>query len=332
MEDLSEGLAEERLLHSLGDFGIAPATTTYAPVGFGDYHWKVTGADGRRWFATVADLEHKEHCGDGAVAALTGLRRAMDTAVALREREGLRFVVAPLRATNGETVVPLDARYALSVFPVVRGTPGHFGQKPTPQEHDQILDLLADLHSRTPPETTPMTVLDPAGRGGVDTAPREPVGEWRGGPFSEPARDLFAENVGLLHARLEEFDQLAEEVRRRGAPRVVTHGEPHLGNLILGDDGYLLVDWDTVGLAVPERDLSVLSDSPLTLARYAEVTGRTPDAAALALYRLRWSLVGVAEFITWFRGSHSRTSDTEAAWQGFTETLDHLLAPLKAEA
>ncbi|MGH3770033.1 MAG: hypothetical protein ACRDRW_01300 [Pseudonocardiaceae bacterium] len=83
---------------------------------------------------------------------------------------------------------------------------GHCGQKPTPQEHDQILDLLADLHSRTPPETTPVTVLDPAGRGSVDTALREPVGEWRGGPFSELARDLFAENVGLLHARLEEFD------------------------------------------------------------------------------------------------------------------------------
>ncbi|MGH3770032.1 MAG: phosphotransferase family protein [Pseudonocardiaceae bacterium] len=112
----------------------------------------------------------------------------------------------------------------------------------------------------------------------------------------------------------------------------MTHGEPHLGNLILGDDGYLLVDWDTVGLAVPERDLSVLSDSPLALARYAEVTGRTPDAAALALYRLRWSLVDVAEFITWFRGPHSRTSDTEAAWQGFTGTLDHLRAPLKAKA
>lgn len=75
---------EERLLHSLGDFGIMPATITYAPVGFGDYHWKITGADGGRWFASVADLEHKEHCGDGAVAALNGLRRAMDTAVRSR--------------------------------------------------------------------------------------------------------------------------------------------------------------------------------------------------------------------------------------------------------
>jgi aminoglycoside phosphotransferase (APT) family kinase protein len=41
-----------------------------------------------------------------------------------------------------------------------------------------------------------------------------------------------------------------------GAPwRVLTHGEPHGANVLLGEGGLSLVDWDTVGIAEPERDL-----------------------------------------------------------------------------
>ncbi|MFI1012774.1 phosphotransferase family protein [Streptomyces sp. NPDC020965] len=297
----------------------------YAPVGFGDYHWKVTGEDGRQWFATVSDLEHKEFCGQGAVAALQGLRQAMDTAVSLRGRGGLRFVVAPEVAIDGRSVVPLDARYALTVFPQVVGVPGEFAQKLTEDERDQVLDRLAELHSQEPPSTTPTTSLEPAGLGDIPTALAETDGAWPdGGPYSEPARKLLAEHADTVRARLADFETLVDRVRRRGAPLVVTHGEPHPGNLILGDDGYLVVDWDTVGLAVAERDLSLISTDPAVLARYTERTGRTPDRDALALYRLRWSLLDVAEFVEWFRGPHQRDEDTESAWKGFTETLGDL--------
>ncbi|MFC9126460.1 phosphotransferase [Streptomyces sp. NPDC057099] len=324
MEDLPEKLNQDILFQRLRDFGISTATSSYAPIGFGDYHWHITGDDGQRWFVTVSDLEHKEHCGQGAAAALRGLRRAMDTALHLSEQDGLGFVVAPRTTADGSSLLRLDPRYALTVFPHVDGRPGEFGQKLTGQEQDQVLELLAKLHSRTPPETTPHTDLAPAGLHGVHTALTELSGMWTGGPFSEPARELLAGQEATLRRRLSEFAELVARVRGRGAPLVVTHGEPHPGNLILGDHGYLLVDWDTVGLAVPERDLSLMSGDPAVLARYTELTGHTPDRAALALYRLRWSLLDVAEFVEWFRGEHRRTSDTEAAWQGFVDTLDHL--------
>jgi spectinomycin phosphotransferase len=38
-------------------------------------------------------------------------------------------------------------------------------------------------------------------------------------------------------------------------PVVVTHGEPHPGNILRAAGGLYLIDWDTVGLALPERDL-----------------------------------------------------------------------------
>ncbi|WP_234334333.1 phosphotransferase [Streptomyces sp. NRRL B-1347] len=303
---------------------MSPSRVTYAPVGFGDYHWTVTDEDGRPWFATVSDLEHKEHCGQGAVAALKGLRQAMDTALTLRERDGLRFVVAPVAAADGGAVLPLDARYALTVFPHVPGRAGEFGQRLSEAERDQVLALLAELHGRTPPETTPPATAEPPGLHGIHEALAASEGPWPGGPFAEPARQLLREHEATLRARLAEFEALVARVRGRGAPLVVTHGEPHPGNLIQGEEGYLLVDWDTVGLALPERDLSLISADPAALARYTELTGRTPDPDALALYRLRWSLLDVAEFVEWFRGEHQRSEDTESAWKSFTGTLDHL--------
>ncbi|MGI5271560.1 phosphotransferase family protein [Nonomuraea sp. CA-218870] len=134
-------------------------------------------------------------------------------------------------------------------------------------------------------------------------------------------------HAGAVLERLAEFDRLAARVRERGDGLVVTHGEPHPGNLIRRADGsLLLVDWDTVGLAVPERDLSVVSRDPAGLDAYTRVTGRRVDAAALALYRLRWALADVADFAMLLCGPHERTPDTETARDGLAWTVGRLAA------
>ncbi|GAA4612282.1 phosphotransferase enzyme family protein [Saccharopolyspora hordei] len=320
MEHLPERWDDGLLLRGLEEFGIRTEDVVHLPVGFGDHHWRVTDVDGRRWFVTVADLERKWHCGRGAREALRGVRRAMGTAAALRE-DGLDFVVAPIPAASGELVVELDDRYGLSVFPHVDGETGEFGQALTGAERDEVIDLLARLHTRTPPPMTPRLALDPWGRDELEAALDGP---WSGGPFAEPAGELLAEHADHVRARLAEFDRMAARVQERGAAHVVTHGEPHPGNLLRTDDGYRLVDWDTAGLAVPERDLSLLSDDPADLARYGERTGRAVDAEALALHRLRWTLMDLAEFVAEFRRPHTRPADLDATWEHFTETLRQL--------
>ncbi|WP_197322283.1 aminoglycoside phosphotransferase family protein [Saccharomonospora sp. NB11] len=315
-EDLSAGLAEH--------FGVVVHTTSYAPVGFGDYHWHVTDGDGRQWFAKVSDLTHKEHCGPTPETAFVGLRKAMETATTLHERDGLDFVVAPRRSRSGPPVIAWDDQYALSLFPLIPGEAGDFYQELPSVERDQVLGLLARLHRSAPPECTPATVLDPPGRADLENTLTELSTSWTGGPFAEPARELAVSEAELFRTRLADFDRLADQVRRDGRPQVVTHGEPHPGNLLRAANGYLLIDWDTVGLAVPERDLSLLSDDPTALGRYAELAGTDPDLAALALYRLRWSLTDLAEFLAWFRSPHTRTTDTDMAWKGLTDTVENL--------
>jgi spectinomycin phosphotransferase len=106
---------------------------------------------------------------------------------------------------------------------------------------------------------------------------------------------------------------------------VISHGEPHPGNVVHGDDGLLLIDWDTAGLAPPERDLwMVATESGDEMRRYAELTGRPVDPAALAFYRLRWALDDLSCFVRDLRAPHRRTPGTEHAWEALEATVADL--------
>lgn len=304
---------EHQIKDALADWGIHAEVLTHVPLGFGDHHWSATDTSGRRWFLTLADLHHKPFLGGDPDTALRNLRRAMDTAADLHDVHGLGFVVAPLRSTGGATARRIGDRYALSVFPHTEGTPGGYGQELTPEQRDRVLDTLARLHGRTPPaevRAAPPT-LDGSARLAGLTADPEGIGDR--GPFAGPTAELLSAHGAVLRERLDEFGHRAAEVD--GSPAVTTHGEPHPGNLLWRGSGPLLVDWDTVGLAVPERDLWLVTDDPDELARYTEATGHRPDPALLTLYRLRWALQDVVEFVDWFAAPHLRGPDTEQAWR-----------------
>ncbi|MGX2998547.1 phosphotransferase enzyme family protein [Streptomyces sp. JNUCC 64] len=330
MRDRPAGVSGTGLRKALGAWGVTALSLDHAPVGFGDHHWIATGSGGRRWFLTVADLTNKPHCGDGVRAAYEGLVRAMDTALALRGA-GLALVVAPLPAGDGATVHRLDERYALSVLPWVDARSGEFGQRLTDGERTSVARTLAGLH-RTP-GPAPARVLPVAlpGHDRLAAALDGTDGPWARGPYAGPARRLLRERGRTLRARLAEFDRRARALEARGDRRVVTHGEPHPGNLLWEPDGGVrLVDWDTCGLAVPERDLwhvAARDDGGFdtgVLSAWAGITGRDPDPAALELYRTRWALDDVAAFLEVFRAPHGRSPDTGTAWRGLTWTVDRL--------
>lgn len=97
---------------------------------------------------------------------------------------------------------------------------------------------------------------------------------------------------------------------------VITHGEPHLGNVMRDGDALALVDWDTAGLALPERDLSIIDGiTDDDLATYAEASGRSVSRRALDFYRLRWDLADIAEYTRVLRVPHRETADAELSAQ-----------------
>jgi spectinomycin phosphotransferase len=318
-------LSERELLACLADgWGLDVRNARYVPEGGGSYHWDVTDAAGNRHFVTADDLDRKAWLGHDRDSTFAGLRAAFDAALALRRDGGLAFVVAPVPAASGETLRRIDSRYSAALFPYVDGSPRGFDAARPALERAEVIRLLARLHDTTPvvrPVAAPRH-LDLPLRGRLEAALRELDRPWTGGPFSERVRELLAEQARELWRWLETFDRLAIEVAAWPDDFVITHGEPHGGNLLrTAAQEWLLIDWDTVGLAPPERDLWHVARDPGDLALYTEATGRGVDARAIALYRLRWALDDIAIFASELRSPHAATADAERAWDGLNVYL-----------
>jgi spectinomycin phosphotransferase len=287
---------------------------SYLPVGFGGYHWLGVDQAGSRWFVTVSDL---------AAPWVLDLPAAMQTAAWLATEARLEFVVAPVPTRAGRVVGSLDSRHALTLFPYLEATPSRCQDPIDDGDRAALIDMLAALHTATPTGVlVPSRPLELASRPAIDQALASLSVPWNGGPFAEPGRDLLARYERPLRQAFARFDGLLHRVRQAGGPYVITHGEPHPGNLLRTRTGLCLIDWDMTALARPERDLWWVISGDLDAARYSWRTGWTVSPDALALYRLRWGLDDLAEFLSAIRGPHQRTADTLVYWTGLQETLE----------
>jgi spectinomycin phosphotransferase len=308
------------------------ASMDYVPEGGGSHHWKLTGDDGQPYFVTVDDLDTKDWLGRTRGAAFEGLGRALSTSAALRYDADLEFVVAPIRARDGELLHRLDSRYTVSIFPFLAGHSYAFGPYTDARLRGLVLDMIAVLHQSTPAVRggAPRHVLGFAGRCDLDAFLLAPDRPWDGGPFAEAARRLLVTRTGELAELAAAFDRLAYSTSPARTDLVITHGEPHPGNVISVNGRLVLVDWDTAGLAPPERDLSLIATSGRDgLDRYQQATGREPDLTVIALYRLRWYLDDLASAVRLFRNRHRDTPDTRRWLDGLAPELQQLPAWLE---
>ena len=295
----------------------------YQPVGFGSHHWLATDARGSQVFLTIDDQAMRLRGGaDTHQAAFGRLQRALETALSLHCDAGLGFVVAPVAATSGSVVTRLTDRYSLAVHPYLDGAESRpDGTFESRADLLAVVSLLARLHAAqaSPPDPDPFAVR----LAGELRAAIERTGEsWDGGPYGERARQLLARHGRAVADLLGAYDGLASRVAARPERMVITHGEPHGANVLRTADGFVFVDWESVLLAPPERDLWGLAETdPSVLARYTALTGTVIDQDALRLYRLSWDLADISGYIAWFSGGHSDTADTAEAWRDLQETL-----------
>jgi spectinomycin phosphotransferase len=59
--------------------------------------------------------------------------------------------------------------------------------------------------------------------------------------------------------------------------------------------------------------------------RYAELTGRRVSAAAMRMYRMRWSLDEITLSLIESRGPHEQNADTELTWAVLAEETENVL-------
>ena len=318
MRALPEDFDADALNGFLADaWGFEVEAVEYAALGGGSYHWVVEDLETTRGFVTVDDLDRKPWLGDTPESVFDGLRRCFDTAVALRDN-GLGFVVAPIPASGGETVRRIGPRHTIALFPFVDGRAGRFGEYDA-AERAAVPTMLAELHRATPAVASIARSIDLAlpGRRGLESALEAVNERWSGGPFSEPSRQALARHASDVAELLALADRLSAEVATSSSSWVVTHGEPHAGNLMRTAEGHVLVDWDTVALAPPERDLWMLVEEDADGASaYTAATGHELDHVAVDFFRLTWDLKDLATCIDVMRAPHRRTEDTLREFEG----------------
>jgi spectinomycin phosphotransferase len=294
----------------------------HLPVGGGAHHWLAAAADGRRWFVTCDDVDTKPWLGTDRPTASANLGVAYRTAGELA-RIGCAFVVAPIAAVDGSVVVPLDDRYCVSVCDHVEGRAGQWGSPLPPSAIVDVVTMLAALHRSAPEaaELAPRRVGVP-GRAAFEVVLGELDRPWDGGPLAEQARQTLGRSQDVIGTWLNGLDAASAHIGDASGAAVVTHGEPHPGNLLSTAKGWRLVDWDTVAFSQPERDMWMFDEADGGARDlYRRLTGTALDPDALAAYRLSWALTDLAAFSAQLHDEHRGHADDEHALDSIRRIL-----------
>jgi hypothetical protein len=303
-----DGLRPEMLTAALAaGWGLEVTWLGYLPVGFGSHHWEVAGADGTRWFVTADDLLARRMSRSEPLDAVFGrLTAALATAMKLSAL-GRTFVVAPVPATDGEPLRRLTDRFSVALYPFVDGESFSWGESQPAEHRRAVLDMIISIHTapaaaRERAMTDDLSILF---RDELDGALDGIPGTPDSGPYGQRTAELVAGHRDAIRQSLAWYDALATRLRS-GQPMVLTHGEPHPGNTMRAESGWLFIDWDTALISAPERDLfGVDPGDGSMLAAYQQATGITPRPEALELFRLRWDLTDIALSVGQFRAPHS---------------------------
>jgi spectinomycin phosphotransferase len=275
----------------------------YVPEGGGAYHWLARARDEQRWFVTVDDLATKPWLGSSPNAVFSALVNAYAAAAELRD-QGLVFVAAPEPSVAGAVAERLDDRHSVAVFAYIDGVPGRWGT-PAPTDAVDVVAMLAALHAALPPTGLARRGLDVPGRALLEQSLQSLGEPWSAGPYADGARVELTAHAGWVTDTFARLDDAVARLDARPPPgEVVTHGEPHPGNLIRTRGGLVLLDWDTVAIARPERDLWMVADHVGTV---------RADPDAVEAYRLLWALSDVASFVGQLRGPHTDSADSARA-------------------
>ncbi|MEU2612170.1 phosphotransferase [Micromonospora sp. NPDC007271] len=227
------------------EFGLALVTAV--PVGFGADPtatlWRATTRDGHEYAVKLS--------GGGAPAGLVVTAR-------LAQR-GVPGVPAPLATRDGRLSAVHDGR-RLTVVPWVSDDRAAAGGM-RPAHWRRYGALLAAAHAAPPSDELAGLPREDHTHAAIEAAVRETDRRLRA---VDDSADRWTREVAAHWRRaaadaarlLDEVDRLGAELRARPAELVVCHGDPHLGNVLLGPDEQVwLIDWDDAVLAPRERDL-----------------------------------------------------------------------------
>lgn len=247
-------LSNESIRRALSElWSLQVSRIAYAPVGYGSYHWRATNSDGAELFVTA----DRAGAGDVAPLAYRVVRRLADI--------GLRFVRAPVRHRGSDVTWEVDGCW-ISVWPWLHGRTGSALYDRATDDLEATARSLRVLHDHGSITPEPGLVEDwaMAGRLSLFALLARKAEEWEEGPYTPEVQSRLSWNRASVLRQFRRYDDLVESVLVSDVELVITHGEPHAGNVVHTDEGLMLIDWDTLRWAPRERDLWALDGSMAT--------------------------------------------------------------------
>jgi Putative homoserine kinase type II (protein kinase fold) len=283
------------------DFGVEIATLTAVEHGADEASrlWRGVGAGGASYAVklsgggTPAGLIVSVHLAEHGVAGVMHpLIGRHGRPWSDRERRRLSVVpwVSETRALEGEMSPAHWRSYGALLAKVHATAVTDALAKSLPREHHTHEHVASA--ARTLDSSLRLTAGDSAAAGRtVDGLVRALAQEWC----------AAGNRVSTL---LDQADRLGRDLQTAKSSSVVCHGDPHLGNVLIGQDERVwLIDWDDAVLAPRERDLmfilgGVLAFAPVTRQQqswFFEGYGSTDiDPIRLAYYRCARALEDLA--------------------------------------
>lgn len=271
------------------EHGLVISLLSFLPEGDESYVFVAQDEDRIRHFVRLEEDMGQRDRRENAYAALETLAHGE-----------LAALVVPRRARRGG-FLSAYGRYLVAVFPFIQGRT--LDPTATSEDRPRVAEIVAALHE------SPVSDLG---------LPREALEN----PFEDPIRralsrvgtipdpNRYQERVSaLLTAHREDVESSLRRMQNFRMEQdelvgewVLTHGEPHLANVLKDPQGGLhLTDCGDLAVGPPERDLFAFSDVDFerSLTHYLRRRSRARLSPRLfEFYYYRWALQEIADYTT----------------------------------
>lgn len=249
-----------------------------------------------------------EACG-GALFFLKLRRKFQMSSVAVPQllaEQGVCNVIPPQLTRLGELSVRFDD-FTLLLSPFVAGVSG-WEMELTPEQWRELGHGLKALHTvelplpliRDIPRETYDSRARLQARGLLDKTNHTSIND----AVSRDLLRLVQKKRAVIACLVEHADELGARLRAQSQRQCLCHADIHAGNILLSGDRLFIVDWDTLVLAPPERDLMFIGggiggcwNNPQEIQWFFEGYGpHEMDQTTLAYYRCERIVQDIAEF------------------------------------
>jgi len=236
---------DEKIIACLQDaYGLQIAEITFLPLGADAYAgvYRATTTDGTPYFAKLRSRNFE------AIS--------VEVPKFLFE-SGISQIIAPIATVSGNLSAQLDEFHVI-LYPFIEGANG-WQVALSDTQWNIYGQTLKHIHSLTLPPTLadhiPRETYSPYWRDRV----RQFQAQVEDTVFAEPTAAAMADFLKQKRWDISHLIQRAEDLgavlQNQAADNVLCHSDIHLGNLLINDETFYIVDWDQPILAPKERDL-----------------------------------------------------------------------------